>query len=72
MTESLESVHTSTMPAFPVVLARDIKGFSEKIIAMLDQQQRYFKTKSKDDLIKSKKLESEVRMIARAYLEWPE
>lgn len=48
---------------------RDIHGLARLAIDVLDAQKRYFKTRAKDDLIESKRLEKELRGLASSYLE---
>lgn len=41
------------------------EDFAKLTLEMLNQQQRYFKTRSHDDLLKSKKIEREVKEAAQ-------
>lgn len=39
------------------------------VIEVLEAQRKYFKSRSRDDLIASKQLEAKIRLMARAILE---
>ena len=43
--------------------------FIDRVEAMMDQQQKFFKTRSRDDLVASKKLEKEVRELILKFKE---
>ncbi len=47
----------------------DVKDLAKLAIEVLDAQQRYFKDRTRDNLIASKQLESELRKRANAALE---
>jgi len=47
------------------------EDLAKLVIEVLDQQARYFKSRSHDDLIASKMLESELRKKANEILEEP-
>lgn len=42
------------------------KQLAEQVLAMLDAQQRYFKTRSSEALAESKRLEKEMRKVCEA------
>ena len=42
---------------------------AQLVIETLEAQKKYFKTRSKEDLIASKQLESKLRLIARGIIE---
>ncbi len=49
--------------------AADLEQMSKDVVAMLDAQRKYFKTRSKEDLIECKRLESQLRKRAESNLE---
>lgn len=48
---------------------RDLHSFARSVIEVLDAQKKYFKTRAKEDLIESKRLETRLRELAKSYLE---
>lgn len=47
----------------------ELHKLSRLVIEVLDQQKKYFKTRLREDLIQSKKMEADLRAKAKSYLE---
>lgn len=46
----------------------ELPHLARMVILMLDQQQKYFKTRAKEDLVLSKQLEQQLRQLAELVL----
>ena len=47
---------------------RALHDFSRLVLTVLSAQKQYFRTRSQDDLIKSKQLEKQLKVMAEEYL----
>lgn len=73
LSETVPPRYEVTVPARLQVGGLDpVRSLARKVLAVLNQQKKYFDTRERGELMKSKAMEGEMRRICEAFLSSPE